>query len=298
MDFLSKIGIGAKMGQAIHHDQTATLDDSVFHEIRDIIYQASGIYLKDQKKYLIETRLSGRLKELQLNNFQDYLRLLKRPDDTEELHILLDSITVNETSFFRNPPQIKAFEEVIFPQVVEHARQNGLSNIRILSAGCSSGEEVYTLAMILFKKFPHILNQFKIDLIGVDINREVLQQAVQGRFSKFSIRNVPEEYLNEFFKPAGTGFQIDDRIRSMVKFYKGNISDAEQMNKLGKFSIIFCRNVLIYFDQESKKKTLQNFYSMLHPQGYLFIGHSESLHGISQAFKLILLNKAIVYQHP
>jgi len=236
MDFLSKIGIGAKMGQAIQHDQTAIL---------------------------IETRLSGRLKELQLNNFQDYLRLLKRPDETEELHILLDSITVNETSFFRNPPQIKAFEEVIFPQVVEQARQKGLSAIRILSAGCS-----------------------------------VLQQAVQGRFSKFSIRNVPDEYLNEFFKPVGTNFQIDDRIRGMVKFFKGNISDAEQMNKLGKFSIIFCRNVLIYFDQESKKKTLQNFYSMLHPQGYLFIGHSESLHGISQAFKLILLNKAIVYQHP
>ncbi|RMD93077.1 MAG: methyltransferase domain-containing protein [Calditrichaeota bacterium] len=298
MDLLSKIGIGAKMGQAVHSEHTASLDESVFYDLRDIIYQASGIYLNDQKKYLIETRLGGRLKELQLKNFQEYLNLLKQPGQGEELHILLDNITVNETSFFRNPPQIKAFEEVIFPQVVENAQKNKLATIRILSAGCSSGEEAYTLAMILLKKFPHVLKQFKVDIIGVDINREVLQQAVQGHFSKFSIRNVPEDYLREFFKPSGTGFQIDDRIRSMARFFKGNISDVSQMSKLGKFSIIFCRNVLIYFDRESKKKTLQNFYNMLHPQGYLFIGHSESLHGISQAFKIILLNKAIVYQHP
>ncbi len=298
MALLSKIGIGAKMGQDTQSEINAVLDESVFHDLRDIIYQASGIYLNDQKKYLIETRLGGRLQELQLKNFREYLELLKRPDQNEELHILLDNITVNETSFFRNPPQIRAFEEVIFPRVVENARKNNQSSIRILSAGCSSGEEAYTLAMVLYKKFPHVLNTFKVDIIGVDINREVLQQAVQGRFSKFSIRNVPEDYLKAFFKPSGTGFIIDERIRSMARFYKGNISDANQMAKLGKFSIIFCRNVLIYFDRESKKKTLQNFYNMLHPEGYLFIGHSESLHGISQAFKLILLNKAIVYQHP
>ncbi len=298
MNLLNKIRHGARMDQAVKSESPNVLDDDVFYQIRDIIYQSSGIYLKDQKKYLIETRLSGRLRQLQLNNFQEYLALLKRPDENEELHFLLDSITVNETSFFRNPPQINAFQEVIFPRVVQMARQNGQSRIRIFSAGCSSGEEAYTLAMIIHKHFPEIRKEFTIDIIGVDINREVLQQAIQGRFSKFSIRNLPETYLNEFFKPVGASYQIDERIRNMVKFYKGNISDANQMQKLGQFSIIFCRNVLIYFDRESKKRTLQNLYNMLIPQGYLFIGHSESLHGISQAFKLILLNKAIVYQRP
>ncbi len=298
MSLLNKIRHGARMEQAVKPDGTNVLDDDVFYQIRDIIYHSSGIYLKDQKKYLIETRLSGRLQQLHLTTFQEYLEILKRPGENEELHYLLDSITVNETSFFRNPPQINAFQEVIFPRVIEMAQKNGQSRIRIFSAGCSSGEEAYTLAMIIYQQFPQILKEFTVDIVGVDINREVLQQAIQGRFSKFSIRNLPETYLNEFFKPAGASYQIDDRIKRMVKFYKGNISDPDQMKKLGQFSIIFCRNVLIYFDKESKKRTLQNLFNLLIPQGYLFIGHSESLHGISQAFKLILLNKAIVYQRP
>ncbi len=274
-----------------------TLDEDTFLQLRDIIYQESGIFIQEQKKYLLETRLVKRLKALKLNSFKEYMTHLKNGNlNSPEYRYLLDAITINETSFFRNNPQLQAFEKVVFPELVNLARENGRRQIRILSAGCSSGEEPYTLTMILHRRFPTVWQEFQLEIVGFDISQEVLQNALKGEYSQFSIRNVPEEYFKMYFTRNGNRFVLKDEIKNMVKFYRANLMDGMQLKRMGVFDLIFCRNVLIYFNKESKKKAIQNLYNILHPKGYLFIGHSESLHGVSHAFKLVLFNKAIAYK--
>ncbi len=280
-----------------HLPEGMTLDDDTFYHLRDIIYRESGIFIQEQKKYLLETRLVKRLKTLKLDSFQEYLRHLKNGNfNAQEYRHLLDAITINETSFFRNAPQLQAFESVVFPELVNLARERRQRQIRILSAGCSSGEEPYTLAMILHRRFLSILQEFQLEIVGFDISQEVLQNALRGEYSQFSIRNVPEEYFSNYFVRNGNRFLLKEEIKNRVKFYRANLMDGVQLKRMGIFDLIFCRNVLIYFDKESKKKAIQNLYHILHPKGYLFIGHSESLHGVSHAFKLVLFNKAIAYK--
>ncbi len=280
-----------------HLPEGMTLDDDTFYHLRDIIYRESGIFIQEQKKYLLETRLVKRLKTLKLDSFQEYLRHLKNGNfNAQEYRHLLDAITINETSFFRNAPQLQAFESVVFPELVNLARERRQRQIRILSAGCSSGEEPYTLAMILHRRFLSILQEFQLEIVGFDISQEVLQNALRGEYSQFSIRNVPEEYFSNYFVRNGNRFLLKEEIKNKVKFYRANLMDGVQLKRMGIFDLIFCRNVLIYFDKESKKKAIQNLYHILHPKGYLFIGHSESLHGVSHAFKLVLFNKAIAYK--
>ena len=281
---------------ATNGTDVAKLDQATFEELRDIIYRESGIFIQEKKIYLLESRLGRRLRALNLNSFGEYLNYLKNGGYSQEIVPLLDAITINETSFFRNMPQLTAFEDNVLPTIMQQARSEKRNRIHILSAGCSSGEEPYTLAMILDQKQKSGALPIPFSIVGIDISTEMLQNAQRGEYSKFSIRNVPDFYLNTYFVQNGNRYILDDRIRHMVKFYRMNLMDSDQLQKLGRFDVIFCRNVLIYFDRTSKVKTIQLFYDMLYPKGYLFLGHSESLHGISQAFKLILFKKALAYQ--
>ncbi len=273
------------------------LSEVDFKEIREFIYNKCGIYFADNKKYLLENRLNNRLEDLKLATFGDYIKFLKfNPGGRNELNKLFDAITINETSFFRNMPQIKAFETVVIPELLEKNKTNSFPSLKIWSAASSSGEEPYTLAMVLYNKYRSQLAKYKIDILGTDISEEILEKSKNGIYSEYSMRNIEPEYLNKYFDKKDGKYFLKEEIKSMVRFEQANLLDKLRMGTFRNFDVIFCRNVLIYFDNKAKTQVVNSLYDSLKPGGYLFIGHSESLHGISKAFKLVHFVKAMGYK--
>lgn len=272
------------------------LSPQTFTEWRQYIYDLSGIYFQDNKKYLLESRLQKRIKHLKIDTFEQYLQYLKTNiKREEEKKQLFEAITINETYFFRNQPQLDALVASIVPELF--ANKNGnLNKLRIWSAASSSGEEAYSIAMMLnelvLPKYPNL----KVEIIGTDINYAVIETAQQGIFKEYSIRNTPPIYLKKYFTKVDNTYVIDQKIKSMVSFKILNLYDDGAMHMIGKSDVIYCANVLIYFDLESKIKVVNNLYNNLNPEGYLFIGYSETLHGISKAFRLVSFPKTIGYK--
>ncbi len=272
------------------------LSDEKFKQIRDLLYKESGMYFSDTKKYLLEDKLSKRLAEAKVSTFDEYYYLLKYgPTRREELAKLFDQVTINETSFFRNMHQLQAFEKEIIPDLIKKSNP-GDHKLRIWSAGCSSGQEPYTLAMILSELSHQKAFKFDVEIIANDISGAVILAAQKGEFKDYYLRNAPNYYKSKYFTKRGDDYIISDPIKRMVKFGIINLLDEASVKLIRNMDVIFCRNVLIYFENEAKKKVVDTFYDALKPGGYLFIGHSESLHNISRAFKLMLFPSAIVYK--
>ncbi len=272
------------------------LSDEKFKQIRYLIYEESGMYFTDNKKYLLENRLSKRMEEVKLTSFDEYYYLLKySPKKREELSKLFDQVTINETSFFRNMPQLQAFEKEIVPEILKN-NNPGSQKLRIWSAGCSNGQEPYTLAMILANISATKAFKFVPEIIANDISGAMILEAQKGRYKGYYLRNTPDPYKSKYFTKNGDDYTIGDSIKVMVKFSIMNLLDEAKTKMVRNMDVIFCRNVLIYFDDEVKKKVIEMFYESLNPGGYLFIGHLESLHNISRAFKLMLFPNAIVYK--
>lgn len=273
-----------------------SLKDETFISLRDFICEKSGIYFSLKKKYLLENRLKNRVLECNCGSFEDYYYFLKYDKNKNlEMKRLFDSITTNETSFFRNLPQLVAFEKSILPQVMEVKGEKKKKCIRIWSAGCSTGEEPFTIAMILLE---HQLRSkgWEIEIIANDISEGALSSAKYGLYKKNKINSIPERYLYEYFDNTGEEYSLKIGVKDLVKFKNTNLIDQIQNKTYQDFDIVFCRNVLIYFDNEAKKKVITTIYDLLNPGGYLFIGHSESLHNLSRAFKPLHFEKAIVYK--
>lgn len=266
-----------------------TLIDSTFKQLRNFIYQKSGIFISDSKKYFIENRLSRRLQVNGLSSFEDYLYLIQYSTNGKELDHLFDAITTNETFFFRESQQTDLFIDVIVPKVIE---QNGKEEVKVWSAACSTGEEPYTIAMLLKEKKGAV----RAEVIATDISRGVIESAKRGVYNNYSVRNVPEAYLKKYFAANGQNFELSPAIKSMVAFQQMNLTDEKIIRSMARKDVIFCRNVLIYFDDRAKQKVVSLLYDSLKPKGYLFTGASESLHSISRAFRPIAINKVIVYQ--
>jgi chemotaxis protein methyltransferase CheR len=274
-----------------------TLSVPSFETWRTYIYELCGIYFQDNKKYLLESRLLKRINHMKLNSFEEYLKYLKfNPQAKVERRYLYEAITINETFFFRNQPQLDALTSKIFTETIETKRKLGQKKIRIWSAASSSGEEAYSVAMVITDmikpKFPDI--QFEI--VGTDINEDVLDRARNGVYKEYAIRNTPAFFLKKYFKSEGMNYIIDPKLKSMVKFTSLNLYDDIKMRSMANFDIIFCANVLIYFNAKSKIKVVSNLYNSLNRGGYLFIGYAETLHGISKAFKLESFPKTISYK--
>jgi chemotaxis protein methyltransferase CheR len=268
-----------------------SLVDSTFRELRDFIYEKSGIYIADTKKYLIENRLSRILQEKNMNSFEDYFRHLKKNTNGKELSRLFDAVTTNETYFFREPQQLEVFVNNIAPKLL--AQKKGLGVLKIWSAACSSGEEPYTISMMLMEK--HITpNQF--ELYASDLSEGVLRSAKRAVYNSYSVRNIPEHYLKKYFSNTGQTYSLNPLVKKTVKFMKVNLIDEKTMKLLRGMDVIFCRNVLIYFDAKAKQKAVSNLYDSLNPGGFLFIGTSESLHSVTRAFRPSVINKVIMYQ--
>jgi chemotaxis protein methyltransferase CheR len=288
-------GLG-KLNFSFGSTQDKKLSPQAFTEWRKFIYDLCGIYFQDNKKYLLESRLQKRIKHLNIDTFEKYLQYLKtNPKREEEKKQLYEAITINETYFFRNQPQLDALVASIMPELLE-SKLGGFQRLRIWSAASSSGEEAYSIAMMLnemiLPKYPNL----KIEIIGTDINYAVVETAKKGIFKEYSIRNTPPIYLKKYFNKVDNSYVIDPKIKSMVSFKILNLYDDSGMRMMGKSDVIYCANVLIYFDLQSKIKVVNNLYNGLNQNGYLFIGYSETLHGISKAFKLVSFPKTIGYK--
>ncbi len=278
--------------------QELKISDSEFFQLRDFIYQQTGIYIGDNRKYLLENRLSNRLKEHKLNSFSEYYYFLKYdPARKQELNRLFSVITTNETSFFRNPPQIKVFQENILPEILQYKRKKGDKKLRLWSAGCSTGEEPYTLAIVVWEVLGNEMSQWDVKITANDLSDDVLHSARRGIYTDYTLRSTPKHVLERYFSTNGQGrYQISPTVQSIVHFNSINLNDYFQLKQIEASDIIFCRNVIIYFDEVVKKKVISALYDNLLPEGYLFVGHSESLHNISKAFKPCHFPGAIVYK--
>jgi chemotaxis protein methyltransferase CheR len=273
-----------------------TLTDEAFRELRDIIYKTSGIYYTESKKYLLESRILKRIQALKLNSLYDYVNFIKNPANRGELKNLFDAITINETYFFRAEQQFESLEKIIIPELIKNKAGTPNPTIRIWSAACSTGEEPYTIAMIVLEKIKPLYPNVQFQILGSDISNQVLEVARNGVYKEYSVRNMPELYLKKYFISKDGLFYLKDDVKRLVRFSNINLFDATQVRMVSNCDIIFCANVLIYFDIPAKQKVVSYLYDALNVGGYLFVGYSESLHGISKAFKLVHLPKAIAYK--
>ena len=273
------------------------MSDAVFLEIRDYIYTLTGIYFQDSKKYLLEGRLGKRLQILGMKDFGEYLQMLRYGTDRrQEMQSFYDAITINETFFFRNEPQFDAFEKALVPDILASRKTSGRSKVRVWSAASSSGEEAYTLSMIYREKLKPKYPGLEFEVVGTDISPSVIETARKGVYREYSVRNTPKPYMDRYFESGDGRHAVCEDVRRLARFENMNLFDQRQMRQMMGFDIIFCCNVLIYFDARSKIQVVSNLYDSLNKGGYLFIGYAESLHGISSAFKLMNFPKTVAYK--
>jgi chemotaxis protein methyltransferase CheR len=267
-----------------------------FTQLRDFIYAQCGIYIPDNRRYLLENRLTNRLKTLNLKTLEEYLFYLKYDNGRrQELPRLFEVITTNETSFFRNPPQLNVFQKSILPAILEKNKNAGHKKLHIWSAGCSTGEEPYTLAIILQEVLGEELPHWNVRITANDLSDSVLGAARRGIYSDYSLRTTPKNIVTKYFMEEAGRFKIHQALKSLVSFGQLNLNDRAQLRMVPRSDIIFCRNVIIYFDDAMKKRVISAFYDNLVPGGALFIGHSESLHHVSRTFKPTHHPGSIVY---
>jgi chemotaxis protein methyltransferase CheR len=277
----------------LYSEPEQQLTEEEFRLIRDLIYNHCGLFFDSDSKYLLDRRLLQRLAHHNLSGFREYYQFLKYDRrKSEELADIMDILTTNETYFFRESFQLKAFTDEILPEL--KALKHRERTLRIWSAGCSTGEEPYTIAMLMLEL--DCFQGWRIEIVGSDISQRVVQHARKGIYGKSSFRCTEERYLKRFFTEAEGGYRICDEVRELVTISHMNLFDANRLALLGKMDLIFCRNVIIYFDQDSKKRVIESFYNMLRGGGYLLLGHSESLMNISTAFALRHLKNDMVYQ--
>jgi chemotaxis protein methyltransferase CheR len=274
-----------------------SLSTKSFEIWRKYIYESTGIYFQDNKKYLLESRLQKRITHLNIESFDKYLDYVKfNPSGSAEVKYLYEAITINETFFFRNQPQLDALVTTILPEIISSKEKLGKNKIKIWSAASSSGEEAYSIAMmindLIRPKYPNM----EFEIVGTDISNAVVDVARRASYKEYSVRNTPVYYLKKYFKTNGTSFDLDPKIKNMATFRLLNLYDDLSMRTMINHDVIFCANVLIYFDQTSKIKVINHLYNSLLKGGYLFIGYSETLHGISKSFKLTSFPKTIGYK--
>ncbi len=279
-------------------NSVSSLGVKQFRELRDIIYEKSGIFFGENKLFRIEYRLGKRILELGMNSFDEYVRYVRSQDGSSaEFHQIYNAVTVNETFFFRFEPQLEAFRDKLLPRLVEWRKTANDRRLNIWSAASSSGEELYTLAIILREFFGPTLGQWQIDLLGTDISHKALGQAREAVYTRNSFRNAlaAEDRKADYFKEEGDNFRLGEDIKAMGRFHYLNLIESREYRRLQRMDFIFCRNVLIYFDMAMKKQVVHFLYNVLNHGGHLFLGEAESLHGISAALKVEHFKGAFAY---
>lgn len=269
--------------------ESEDLRDPAYLKIRDAIYQISGIYQPEEKPYLLASRCARRMSALNAKTPSEYLEYLTvRGNREAELRLLLNEITIGETYMFRSPAQLEALRNVILPQILKAKSATGFKRLHIWSAGCSTGEEPHTLAMFLLEESEKMLAGWTFDILATDLNDRSLAAAKAGIYGEYALRSTSDVLRKKHFRPYhDKQLQATDQVKSLIRFDRVNLNDDSKMTFLKGMDLIFCCNVLIYFDLGSKRKVTQHFFANLLPGGYLFLGHAETLYQVDDRFHLV-----------
>jgi chemotaxis protein methyltransferase CheR len=254
-----------------------------FEFICQILRERSGLVLTNDKAYLLESRLLPVARKWKLATFDDLVRTIRTRMDETVIRDVVEAMTTNESFFFRDTKPFDQFKQMVLPAMLKNRAGN--RTIRIWSAACSSGQEPYSLAMILSEMAAQ-LNGWKIEIVGTDLSTEILGRAKEGMYSQFEVqRGLPITMLVKYFAQIGDRWQINAKIRGMVQFREFNL--LQDPTPLGRFDVVFCRNVLIYFDQTTKTRVLNNVAKMMPEDGFLFLGGAETVLGITDRFQMV-----------
>lgn len=277
-------------------DNGILITDEDFEKFREYFYKKTGIMFDESKRYFVDRRLIERIKVTGHSNFKNYFIFLRFEATGKELQNLINSLTVNETYFFREDYQFKCMIKRILPEITSRKKKGDL--IRIWSIPSSTGEEPYSIAIYLLEYWNEI-ELWDVEIISSDIDTNALDSAKRGIYSERSVNQLPAEILKKYFKPLGNGYyKISNDLISAVEFTRVNLVDRLETKKYRGFDIVFCRNLLIYFDDASRKIAAENIYDALNPGGFVCLGHSESMSRISPIFTIRKFPEAIVYQKP
>jgi len=267
-----------------------------FLKFREYFYRKTGILFDESKRYFVDKRLIERIKATDSVDFRDYFTLLRFQASGAELQVLTNLMTVNETYFFREAYQFDCLVNSMLAEVVQRKKKGG--TVRIWSIPSSSGEEPYSIAIYLLEKWP-VLNDYEVEILSSDIDTSILGAAQRGLYGQRSVQALPKPYLNRYFTEAKPGsFQICDDLRDSVEFSRVNLMNAAETRRFRDIDVIFCRNLLIYFDDASRRVAAATFYEVLNPGGFICLGHSESMSRISNLFTVRKFPDTIVYQKP
>ncbi|WP_207461623.1 CheR family methyltransferase [Azospirillum sp. SYSU D00513] len=274
---------------------TAVTDDE-FRKFCDFIYRRTGMSFGDSKRYFIEPRLLERVAETESSGVQSYLSLLRFDATGRELEVIVNALTVNETYFYREEHQFACLTRSILPDLVKRKRPG--EPVRIWSLPCSTGEEPYSLAIWLLEHWSEV-DRWDIQILASDIDTRVLERAREGIFDARSVNRLPKAVLGRYFQPMlDDRWRILDTLRGSIDFSRVNVSDRGQMAAFRDIDVIFCRNMLIYFDDVSRREAAESMFHCLRPGGFICLGHSESMSRFSSLFDVRRFEDAIVYQRP
>ena len=274
--------------------------DPVFRQIRDLVYKVCGIFQLEEKLYLMADACGRRMKQLSVRTPREYWDLLTAHSNREaELRQLLNEVTIGETCLFRSPPQLDALRKVILPELVADRSRQTTKRLRIWSAGCSTGEEPHTLAMNMLEESANLLKGWTVEILATDLNDRSVETAKAGIYGDYALRSTTDYFKRKYFSPFDDKkLQARPEVKKLITFSRLNLQDDSRMLFMKGMDLIFCCNVLIYFDGPSKAKVIDHFFSNLNFGGYFFLGTSESLFKLNDKFHLVHFPGTIAYWKP
>ncbi|XVV11393.1 CheR family methyltransferase [Actinoplanes sp. CA-131856] len=278
----------------------AGLSEADFEKFREYFYKRTGIQFQPNKRYFVDKRIDTCIKNSGFDTFTSWFAALRLSDRSDLLQELINQLTVNETYFLREDYQFDSMLRTVLPDVVNSrgGPNRIVGPVKILSLPCSTGEEPYSIALRLLEEWD-LIDRIDVEIHGADIDSSVLDRARHASYGDRSLQRVPKKWRDKYFSPVGSGrYQLDEGIRGAVTLHQVNVTDTLAMRAFRDFDVIFCRNVLIYFDELSSRRAAENLYGAMRPGAYLYLGHSESMSRISPIFTPTRLPEGIVYQRP
>ncbi|MGY2047276.1 CheR family methyltransferase [Methylobacterium sp. JK268] len=271
------------------------VSDEDFSRFRDFFYRRTGIMFADNKRYFVDKRLQERMVVAGATTFRDYFNTMRFQAGGGEFQALVNLMTVNETYFYREEYQLQCLVRSLLPEIVRTKRPG--DPVRIWSVPCSTGEEPYSIAFQLLENWPAV-DTYDVEIVASDIDTSVLAQARAGRYGERSVQHLPARTLARFTRPVREGYEVIPDLRDSITFVHANLCDPLSTGMFRHFDVVFCRNLLIYFDDASRRDAAQTIYTALNPGGFVCLGHSESMSRISSLFAVRKFAEAIVYQKP
>jgi chemotaxis protein methyltransferase CheR len=286
------------------------LTDAELRLLQALVYQECGMYFDERRTHFLQDRLLRRLKECRVDSFYGYYRLLISQEGKGELAKLLENLTVNETSFFRHKAQLDLFQKFVLEELLKQKQARREYSVRVWSAGCSTGQEAYTLAMLIADGLayyylrnslpvelplpkPLVAPPWRVEVLASDISYSVLRAGQEGGYSESQMASVDYSFRLRYFDKMGDRYAVKKTLKDLVHFDFHNLK-TEYLPQRN--DVIFCRNVMMYFDEAEQKRLVEKFYRCLNPGGYLFVGHAESLLGLTDKFQMIHRNSGTAYQ--